>query len=360
MAAKKAYIQAMKPISDSQWSKVAARRSDGPPFFIGVVTTGIFCRPDCPARMPKRENVVVFESAEEAGRHGFRPCLKCRPLGPDPVVQSVVAVARAIEADPAAPWETKALEAVAGIGIRALRRRFRDVLGTSPKAYRDAVRLRRFKDSLKEGQSVTEAGYDAGYSGPARRHAASKHLAMTPSTYAKGGAGETLDYVVTPTVLGSMLMAATDKGISVLHFLEEGEEATALLAAEYPAATLQPARRGDQLSAWAKQVAGFLKKGGVRPDLPVDLRGTAFQMKVWQALQEIPAGKTTTYGALAEKIGHPGASRAVGNANGKNPVPVIVPCHLVVASGGKLGGYTGGLDRKRHLLALETKTDLLP
>ncbi|MEM6649685.1 MAG: methylated-DNA--[protein]-cysteine S-methyltransferase [Pseudomonadota bacterium] len=170
--------------------------------------------------------------------------------------------------------------------------------------------------------------------------------------------GEQIDYITLPTVLGLMMMAATKKGICQLSFFKDEAEAAAFLAKEYPAARVQPAGADDQLTHWAKEVAIFLEKGGPRPDLPLDMRGTAFQLKVWQALRDIPAGQTTTYGALATKIGHPKAYRAVGSANGRNPVAVLVPCHLVVAAGGKLGGYAFGAEKKRHLLALETKDQL--
>lgn len=353
------YGAAMEEITDDQWALIQARRP-GAPFLLGVKTTGIFCRSGCPARTPLRKNVVVFGDAEGAFAHGFRPCLRCKPLGEDPKVGRVVTIAKAVQADPAAAWTSANMAALTGDTSRSIRQLFQSVLGLTPIGFRDAVRLRAFKSSLKKGSSVTDAGYEAGYSGPARRHEAAKALAMTPSAYAKGGAGEQIEFVIIPSALGPMIVAATQKGICFLKFRDEVAEIEAALVAEYPAATLVPAPAGAPVVGWAAEVASFLADGGLRPDLPVDLRGTAFQMKVWQGLCEIPRGTTTTYGALAAKIGHPGASRAVGSANGANPVAVVVPCHLVVAVGGKLGGYAGGLDRKKKLLALEqAETGLL-
>ena len=342
----------MQAMTDAEWAWVEGRRA-GAPFLIGVKTTGIFCRTGCAARTPLRKNVVVLTSVEEALAQGFRPCKKCKPMGEDPDLEPVLAVAQAVKGDPTADWTADSLAALVDFNPRALRQRFMRLLGVSPVAFRDGVRLGVFKPSLRKGSNVTDAGYKAGYSGPARRHEAAKALGMTPSTYAKGGAGEVIDYVVIDTALGPMVVAATDKGICMLHFRDKVADAHAVPAEEFPAATVQEAGKGAPVVAWAEEVARFLAEGGLRPDLPVDLRGTAFQMKVWQALRALKPGETTTYGALAAKIGHPGASRAVGSANGKNPVAVVVPCHMVVAAGGKLGGYAGGLPRKRKLLALE-------
>lgn len=342
---------AMREINDTEWAEFAARRP-GLPFFIAVLSTGIFCRSGCPARTPKRANVRVTETAEEAGAAGFRPCLKCRPLGPDPLVAAVVSAARAIEADPAAPWDVPSLAEAAGMNDRALRRAFRQVLGTPPLKFRDAVRLRRFKLGLRRGEGVTASGYDAGYSGPAARHQAAAELGMTPSDYATGGQGVEIEVVVVPTALGSMVLAATARGICYLRF-DDTDDPLADLRREFPKATIAEAAADGVTAAHAIRVAAFLQEGGPRPDLPLDLFGTAFQLKVWEALTAIPTGEVRTYGELAKGIGHPGAARAVGSANARNRVAVLVPCHLVVAGGGKLGGYAGGLDRKRKLLALE-------
>lgn len=342
----------LQPIDDHRWQTVTARqRAEG--FLIGVLTTGVFCKPGCPARTPLRKNVVVLETPEAAVKAGFRPCLKCKPLGPDAQVADVVALARAIEGAPEQAWTPEEIEGIAGRPARGMKRDFQRILGLTPKAFRDAVRLRRFKDGLKEGLTVTDATYDAGYSGPARRHEAAKSLAMTPQQYARGGAGETIEMIVVDTPIDPMVIAGTERGICVLKFRKTAEEAREAVRSEFPEATIVEAAPNALIHAWAADVVAFLKGMAERPDLPVDLRGTAFQMKVWQALREIPRGQTTTYAALAKKIGHVGASRAVGNANGRNPVAVIVPCHLVVASGGKLGGYAYGLEAKKTLLKLE-------
>lgn len=341
----------MREINDTEWMDFVARRP-GLPFLVAVLTTGIFCRTGCSARTPKRENVRVVETADEAGRAGFRPCLKCKPVGPDPTVAAVVAAARQIEADVAGDWDIDAVAAVSGLSARALARAFKQVLGTTPLKYRDAVRLRRFKSGLRSGDSVTVSGYDAGYSGPASRHQAAEQLGMTPSTYAAGAAGTEIEVVVTATPLGDMVLAATERGICYLHFDDSGDP-LADVQREFPKAEIRQGESDSVTTQFAADVAAFLRKEGPRPDLPLDLFGTAFQMKVWEALKQIPHGEVRTYGGLAKAIGHPGAARAVGSANAKNRVAVLVPCHLVVAGGGKLGGYGGGLDRKRKLLALE-------
>jgi AraC family transcriptional regulator of adaptative response/methylated-DNA-[protein]-cysteine methyltransferase len=333
---------------DERWA-VVARRGQGD-FLLGVVTTGVFCRPGCPARTPRRENVRFFDRPSEAVAAGFRPCLKCRPLGTDPVIATAVRLARAIEVTSERRWTADELGEAAALSGRTAASRFEKALGISPRAFRDAVRLRRYKGSLRRGERATMAGLDAGYGGEAQRHEGTRALGMTARAYAKGGAGERIAYAVTDTALGAMVLAATAKGVCLLQLMDDEAAARAKLREEFPHAELMEAE-GDA-PAFAEAVARFLEAGGPRPDLPLDLRGTAFQLRVWEALRAIPPGETRTYGALAGEIGSPGASRAVGSANACNRVAVLVPCHLVVAASG-LGGYAGGLERKRRLLALE-------
>ena len=338
-------------MSEDEMYAVVATRAPGD-FLLGVVTTGVFCRPGCPARTPRRENVRFFGAADEALGAGFRPCLKCRPLGAEPGVEAATRMARAIEAEPEARWSGSALARVSGLSERAARAAFARSLGLSPRAFRDAVRLRRYKGALRDGAGATEAGYAAGYGGPAARHAGQKELGMTARAYAGGGAGERIEAVQAETPLGVLTLAATGKGVCYCALTDEAGEGWDRLAAEFPAAGIVRAAPDAQVLAFADAVTAFLAGHAPRPDLPVDLRGTAFQMRVWQALREIAPGETPTYGELAARIGSPGASRAVGSANGRNRVAVIVPCHLVVAAGG-LGGYAGGTARKQRLLALE-------
>lgn len=341
----------MRRINDCEWQAVEKRNRTAT-FLVAVTSTRIFCRAGCPARTPKRENLWIVENAEAALVAGFRPCLRCRPVGADPEVQEATRLARAIQAEPMATWSLREVAEVSGPSGRAAADRFRRVFGISPRTFRDAVRLDAFKLALKEGAGVTEAGYDAGYGGAAARHEATRGLGMTASSYAKGAEGEIIETVIVETPLGAMVLSATERGICFLSF-DDSDDPMRRVRDEFPQAEHQPAQADGVTETFARDVVAFLEGKGPRPDLPVDLFGTAFQLKVWQALQEIPQGRTVTYGELAKQIGHPGAARAVGSANAKNRVAVLVPCHLVVAGGGKLGGYATGLDRKRKLLALE-------
>lgn len=334
---------------DERWAIVAARGAGD--FFLGVVTTGIFCRPGCPARTPLRRNVRFFETATDAAAAGFRPCLKCCPLGRDPALETAIALARAIEADPSKQWSGDDLAAIAGTHARTARARFAAAFGLSPRAFRDAVRLRRYGQALRGGERASMAGFEAGYNGEAARHAGTRDLGMTAKTYAAGGVGERIEWCGADSALGPMALAATAKGLCLLKFTDGAPPETVVRRA-FPAATLQKASDDALLSAWVADVAAFLDGAAPRPDVPVDLRGTAFQRRVWQALQDIARGETPTYAQIAARVGNPKAFRAVGTANGANPVAVVVPCHLVVAANG-LGGYAGGLDRKERLLALE-------
>ena len=341
----------MSTIEDHRWALVTARQPGG--FFLGVVTTGVFCRPGCPARTPLRRNVRFYDTAPEAAAAGFRPCLKCRPLGVDPAVETAVRLARAIEADPGARWSGPELAEAAGVGARSARARFEAALGLTPRAFRDAVRLRRYERALRDGEGATMAGLEAGYGGEAARHEGTRALGMTARAYAHGGAGEAISWCAAEGALGEMGLAASARGLCLLQFTD-GEAPEARVRRAFPGAALSEAAPDAPLRGWAGLVERFLAGEGPRPDLPVDLRGTAFQARVWQALREVGAGETPTYAEVAARIGSPKASRAVGSANAKNPVAVVVPCHLVVASGG-LGGYAGGPERKRALLALEAR-----
>jgi AraC family transcriptional regulator of adaptative response/methylated-DNA-[protein]-cysteine methyltransferase len=288
---------------------------------IGAVrTTGIYCKPSCPARRPKREHVEFFCDAASARAAGYRACLRCRPddIGRDR--EAVAKAVRLIEQSEEAP-NLSDLAAEVGYAPHHFQRIFTRDVGVSPAAYARALRANRAKDALGENGSVTDAIYEAGYSGPSRFYAdAKERLGMTPSAWRDGGRGETIRYVVKDSPLGPLLVAATSKGIC------------RLTAIEHPAQT---------------------------PELPIDVRGTAFQEAVWKELRRIPLGETRSYADIAAAVGQPHAVRAVGTANGSNPVAVLVPCHRVIRSDGSLGGYAGGLDRKRKLLAAEGADPLL-
>lgn len=315
---------------------------------IGAVrTTGIYCKPSCPARRPKREHVTFFADGAAARAAGYRPCLRCRP---DEVGRDREAVRKAAHLIEAAeePPRLDELAAAVGYAPHHFQRLFSREMGVSPAAYSRAVRARRAGNNLNGEKTVTEAIYDSGYAAPSRFYADAKdRMGMTPSAWRDGGRGETIRYAMLDTPLGQMLVAATAKGICRLTF----DEDEAALRRRFPNANILPAD-----AAMASLIGGVLQAietPSAMPDLPIDVAGTAFQEKVWTELRKIPPGETRSYADIAAAVGQPGAVRAVGTANGSNPVAVLVPCHRVIRSDGTLGGYAGGLDRKKKLLAAE-------
>jgi len=316
--------------------------------FVGAVkTTGIYCKPSCPARHPKRENVEFFTTPDEARAAGYRACLRCRPdeLGRDreAVTKAVRLIERAQE-----PPRLDALAAAVGYAPHHFQRLFTRDIGVSPAAYARALRARRAETHLEQDKPVTDAIYDAGYAAPSRFYAdASERLGMTPSAWRDGGRGETIRFVVTDSPLGRLLIAATSKGIRRLTF----DEDEAVLKRRFPQAEICP--DDGTIAAWVDGALAMIRQPQAGFDLPLDVRGTAFQEAVWQELRRIPLGETRSYADIAAAVGQPNATRAVGTANGSNPVAVLVPCHRVIRSDGSLGGYAGGLERKRKLLDAE-------
>jgi AraC family transcriptional regulator, regulatory protein of adaptative response / methylated-DNA-[protein]-cysteine methyltransferase len=338
-----------RPISDdAAWTAVIERdrRMDGR-FVTGVLTTGIYCRPSCAARHPKRENVRFFATGDEARAAGLRPCLRCKP---DEISREAAAIERALKLlDGAeAPPSLDELARAAGYSPHHFHRLFKRAVGVTPADYARSRRAQNLARSLAENARVTDAIYDAGYSGPGRFYADAKvRLGMTPSAWRDGGRGETIRYAMLDTPLGRMLVAATAKGICRLTF---DEDVTAL-ERRFPNAEIKPA--DTAMAALISGVMAAIETPTAMPDLPIDVAGTAFQEAVWRELRRIPAGETRSYADIAAAIGDPKATRAVGTANGCNPIAVLVPCHRVIRSDGTLGGYAGGLDRKRKLLAAE-------
>lgn len=319
--------------------------------FVGAVrTTRIYCKPSCPARRPKRENVTFHIDGKTARVAGYRPCLRCRP---DEVSRDREAVAQAVALlDGDSPPHLEQLATAVGYAPHHFHRLFKRETGTTPAAYLRACRAGRFEQLLRGGQSVTEAIYEAGFESASRGHAAgSARLGMTPSAWKRGGAGVTIRWTLADTAVGEMLLAATDKGICRLGF-DEGEDA---LRERFPQATL--VRDDAALSALVEGAVAMCANPNGAHGLPLDTGGTAFQQRVWEALCAIPAGETRSYRDIAIAVGVPGGSRAVGQANGANSVAVLIPCHRVVAAGGGLGGYAHGLDRKRELLRRERGDD---
>ena len=339
----------MKTIDENRaWRAFEQRDRSWDGRVIGAVkTTGIYCKPSCPARRPRRENVEFFLEAEEARVAGYRPCLRCKP---DEVGRDREAVARAVRLIEQAEEAPNLAELAAAVGYAPhhFQRMFSRDVGVSPAQYARGLRARRAQSKLTEDKSVTEAIYDAGYSAPSRFYAdAKERLGMTPSAWRDGGRGETIRYAMLDTPLGQMLVAATTKGICRLTF-DEDERA---LRRRFPNASILPA--DEAMASLISGVLTAIETPTAMPDLPIDVRGTAFQEAVWRELRKIPVGQTRSYADIAAAVGQPHAVRAVGTANGSNPVAVLVPCHRVIRSDGTLGGYAGGLDRKKKLLAAE-------
>jgi AraC family transcriptional regulator of adaptative response/methylated-DNA-[protein]-cysteine methyltransferase len=335
------------------WNAVAARdRSYDGRFVVGVTTTGIYCKPSCPARHPRPENVRFFATADAARAAGFRACLRCTP---DTIGRDRIAVAAAIallDSDDA-PIGLEALAARVGYAPHHFHRLFRRATGVTPAAYARGRKAARVGEALQQEGSVTEAIYEAGYSAPSRFYAGgAKRLGMSPSAWRLGGAGVTIRWVLADTSLGAMLVAATDKGLCRVSF---DEDATSL-ARRFPHADLQPG--GTALAELAAQVVACVESPERHQDLPLDVQGTAFQEAVWQALRRIPPGETRSYTELAAAAGNAKAVRAAGTACGANPVSIVIPCHRAQRSDGSMGGYAYGLDRKLALLEREAQPGL--
>ena len=316
--------------------------------FVGaVLTTGIYCKPSCAARHPRRENMIFLPDPAAARQAGFRACLRCLP---DEVGRDRVAVEAAkafIAASEIAP-SLEQVAAHAGYAPHHFHRLFKRETGLTPAAYARSLRAERLKAALEEEGSVTSAIYEAGYNAPSRAYAdAERHLGMSPSAWKDGGRGVTIRYVVMGSSLGPVLVAATTKGLCRVSF-DEGEDD---LRRRFPKAEILP---GDgALKALSAQVLHLIEEPGRPVDVPMDVRGTAFQQAVWSALRAIPAGETRSYGEIAAAIGRPGAVRAAGTACGDNGLAVLVPCHRVLRGDGSLGGYAYGVERKKVLLERE-------
>lgn len=345
----------MKPdtcmTDDERWRIALAkdRRFDGA-FVTGVHSTGIYCRPSCPARAPKRENVRFYAGPSDAEAAGLRACKRCAPDQQSREEAAVLATLKMLqEAEDLVPLER--LGAATGYSPTHLQRVFARAVGLSPAAYYRALREDRAREALGDGATVTEAIYEAGYSGPSRFYDNTKgKLGMTPSAWANGGKGVTIHWAVVDTSLGKMLVAATDKGVCRLSF-DEGVDA---LESRFPQADL--VEGGAEFESLLSEVVASVEAPGEGFDhIPLDVKGTAFQEACWKVLREIPAGETRTYAEIAAAAGNPKAVRAAGSANARNNVAVLIPCHRVIRTGGDLGGYAYGLDIKRELLARETK-----
>jgi AraC family transcriptional regulator, regulatory protein of adaptative response / methylated-DNA-[protein]-cysteine methyltransferase len=350
---------------DARWQAVLQRdRSLDGAFVFAVSSTGIFCRPSCPAKRPRRENVAFFDHALQAEQAGYRACLRCRPKAVDGNPQSALvrAICRYIEQHIDEPLTLSLLAKEFRRSTFHLQRTFKAALGVSPRAYIDACRLRQVKQNLQSGHSVTSALYAAGYGSSSRLYErTAAQLGMTPDKYRRGAVASVVRYTIFRDAIfrdsaaaspqGRMLIAATDKGICAISFGDSDQQLLQGLMREFPFAVR---RRDDAaLAQWRDTLTRLIQGSETDLSLPLDIRATAFQRQVWEALQQIPRGETRSYSALAKEIGKPQASRAVARACATNPIAVAIPCHRIVRQDGNLGGYRWGVKRKEQLLALE-------
>ena len=340
---------------DPRWNAVASRDSahDGK-FVFAVATTGVYCRPSCPARRPRPENVSFFSQPDHAEKAGFRACLRCRPrlLTGHPQSDAVKQICRYIEQHLDEPITLAHLGKQFHQSPFHLQRTFKAALGITPREYADSCRLKQLKHNLQSGDNVTRAMYDAGYGSSSRLYEkTASQLGMTPDKYRRGAVAAVIRYACADSPLGRMLIAATDRGICAIQFARSDGELIEGLKREFPFATRKPDETG--LQSWIESLLSRMTGRELNSALPLDIRATAFQRRVWTYLQSIPFGETRSYRDVAQAIGQPTASRAVARACATNPVAVAIPCHRVVRQGGEISGYRWGVERKKALLEME-------
>lgn len=343
--------------NDLRWADVVARNSaaDGT-FVYAVKTTGVYCRPSCKSRQALRKNVAFFATPAEAEDAGFRACLRCRPkeVSSGDAASDIIARACAFLANAETVPSLADLGRHVNLSAHHIHRLFKQATGITPKAYFNAERAKRLRNEIEGGESVTSAIYGAGYGSSSRFYETStQRLGMPASLYQRGGKGTTIRFAIGDCSLGNILIAATDKGVAAVEFADAPEPLLDRLTTRFPGAELVA---GDtDFEHLAASVIALVEEPAKAVDLPIDVRGTAFQERVWQALRRIPAGKTATYAEIATAIGAPQSTRAVANACGANRVAIVIPCHRVVRTDGGSGGYRWGIARKETLLAREMK-----
>lgn len=345
------------------WNAVLTKnRSCDGQFFFGVLTTGVYCRPGCPARTPRRENVRFYRTPTEAEADGLRACLRCRPTSREanPNADRIRQLCEYIRAQ-SGNGEALSLEHLgrqAGISPFHLQRTFKAAVGITPKQFVEQCRMEALKTKLRESDSVTAAVYEAGYGSGSRVYERSdSRLGMTPRTYRDGAKGVTISYATVETRLGHLMLGATTRGLCFLQFGDSADTLLEMLRAEYPAARVEPTPKpySKQFELWMESLSRYLRGEAVSFELPVDVQATAFQMKVWMYLQSIPAGTTQSYAQVAAATGDAKAARAVARACASNPVAIVIPCHRVIRGDGDLGGYRWGMDRKQALVENESR-----
>ena len=342
-------------VDEGRWNAVMARDAarDGE-FVFAVSSTGVYCRPSCPARRPRRRNVQFFSGPEQAERGGYRACLRCKPKSFSGNAESsgAKAICRFIEQHLDEPLTLERLGKEFRQSPFHLQRRFKAVLGITPREYADSCRMRMLKRNLQAGDSVTRAMYDAGYGSSSRLYErTASQLGMTPDKYRRGAIAAAIRYTCVDSPLGRMLIAATERGICAIQFARSDGELIEGLKREFPFAT----RKSDQagLQSWVDSLLKHMRGKALDSSLPLDIRATAFQRRVWTYLQSIPFGATRSYSQVAQAIGQPSACRAVARSCATNPVAVAIPCHRVVREDGSMGGYRWGIERKKALLEME-------
>jgi AraC family transcriptional regulator of adaptative response/methylated-DNA-[protein]-cysteine methyltransferase len=346
------------PGNDWRWDAVARRNREADGRFVyAVLSTGVFCRPSCPSRRPRRDGVRFFDSPAAAVSAGFRACKRCHPGSPQALTRSDKAIQHATRflADHVdEPVSLSQLARATGVSAFHLQRRFKQVVGLSPREYQAACRADRFRRELRNGRDVAAATYEAGYGSPSRVYESRPTgRGMSPAAYRRGGEGNSIGFVTVRSPLGWLLVAATSKGICAVKLGDTARGLEEELRREFPRAQIE--QQTLVQPAWVDAVIDGLAGGPSDAAMPLDVRGTAFQWRVWRALQRIQPGETRTYSDVARAIGQPTAVRAVARACATNPACLVIPCHRVVAKDGTLGGYRWGVRRKARLLSGEKK-----